>query len=196
MSDPRPTYDELLELVQQQQGQVEALTAELVHLRGELDEARRAGKRQAAPFRKGPPNSAPAASPGGSTARTPIAARPSRWTRPSKPPCPTHAPTAAGPRGGRPRGVTVQNRSGRRAVRGYYTFAAALLFLAAPAWLFGALPQRHNLRQQDLLTALEPARLQQPPGTLDGSRAWEFLPRRPSEYYGPLSRRLRRGPSG
>jgi transposase len=59
MSDSRPTYDELLVLVQQQQAQIETLTAEVARLRAELDEARRAGKRQAAPFRKGPPKSNP-----------------------------------------------------------------------------------------------------------------------------------------
>ena len=52
MSDPRPTYDELLALVQHQQRLIEALQAEVARLRAELDEARRAAKRQAAPFRK------------------------------------------------------------------------------------------------------------------------------------------------
>lgn len=59
MSDSRPTYDELLALVQQQQAQIAALTAEVARLRTELEEARRAGKRQAAPFRKGPPKAHP-----------------------------------------------------------------------------------------------------------------------------------------
>src|SRR5262245_3464180 len=59
MSDSRPTYDELLALVQQQQRLIEALQAEVARLRAELDEARRAGKRQAAPFRKGPPKPNP-----------------------------------------------------------------------------------------------------------------------------------------
>lgn len=55
MTASRPSYDELLELVQQQQRQLEALQAEVARLRAELDSARRQGKRQAAPFRKGPP---------------------------------------------------------------------------------------------------------------------------------------------
>jgi transposase len=59
MTGRLPTCEELLELVQQQQRQIEALTAENARLRAELDEARRAGKRQAAPFRKGPPKPDP-----------------------------------------------------------------------------------------------------------------------------------------
>jgi len=59
MSGDRPSYDELLELVARQQRQIEALTAEVTRLRGELDDARRAGQRQAAPFRKGPPKPDP-----------------------------------------------------------------------------------------------------------------------------------------
>ncbi len=54
-----PSYEELLELVRQQQRQIQALTAEVSRLRADLDEARRAGKRQAAPFRKGPPKPDP-----------------------------------------------------------------------------------------------------------------------------------------
>ncbi len=54
MTEPSPSYEQLLELVQQQQRQLEALTAEVSRLRAELDASRRAGKRQAAPFRKGP----------------------------------------------------------------------------------------------------------------------------------------------
>jgi transposase len=59
MSGDRPTYDELLDLVARQQRQIDALTAEVARLRAELDEARRATKRQAAPFRKGPPKPSP-----------------------------------------------------------------------------------------------------------------------------------------
>lgn len=59
MSEPRPSYDELLGLVQQQQRQIEALQVEVARLRAELDAALRAGKRQAAPFRKGPPKPDP-----------------------------------------------------------------------------------------------------------------------------------------
>jgi transposase len=59
MTGRLPSYEELLELVQQQQRQIDALTAEVARLRGELEEVRRAGKRQAAPFRKGPPKANP-----------------------------------------------------------------------------------------------------------------------------------------
>jgi transposase len=59
MTEARPTYDELLELVQQQRRQLEALQAEVARLRAELDSVRRQGKRQAAPFRKGPPKPDP-----------------------------------------------------------------------------------------------------------------------------------------
>src|SRR5262245_51530331 len=59
MTERLPSYEELLELVQQQQRQIEALTAEVARLRAELEEVRRAAKRQAAPFRKGPPKPNP-----------------------------------------------------------------------------------------------------------------------------------------
>jgi transposase len=59
MSDPRPTYEDLLALVQEQQRQIEALQAEVARLTAALEEALRAGKRQAAPFRKGLPKPAP-----------------------------------------------------------------------------------------------------------------------------------------
>ncbi len=59
MTGPSPSYEELVLLVQQQHGQIEALTAEVARLRTELEEAHRASKRQAAPFRKGPPKPNP-----------------------------------------------------------------------------------------------------------------------------------------
>lgn len=48
MTGEHPSYDELLELVRGQQRQIDALLTENARLRAELDEARRAGKRQAA----------------------------------------------------------------------------------------------------------------------------------------------------
>jgi transposase len=81
MSDRRPTYDELRELVQRQQRQIEALHAEVARLTAALDEAHRAAKRQAAPFRKGPPKPAPK-SPG----RKPGAAHGRHGHRPPPPP--------------------------------------------------------------------------------------------------------------
>lgn len=59
MTEARPSYEDLLEVIRQQQRQIEALQAEVARLRAELDEARRHGKRQAAPFRKGPPKASP-----------------------------------------------------------------------------------------------------------------------------------------
>jgi transposase len=59
MSESRPSYDDLLEAVRQLQRQVEALQAENARLRADLEGARRAGKRQAAPFAKGPPKPDP-----------------------------------------------------------------------------------------------------------------------------------------
>lgn len=62
----RPSYDELLDLVRQLQRRIAALEAEIARLREEngllrdqLDEARRAGKRQAGPFSKGAPKASP-----------------------------------------------------------------------------------------------------------------------------------------
>ena len=52
--DPPPCeHEELIALVSRQQDQVARLTATIKELRKELAEARRAGKRQAAPFSKG-----------------------------------------------------------------------------------------------------------------------------------------------
>jgi transposase len=59
MADARPSSDELLELVQWQQRQIEALQAEVARLKAQLEDAQRQGKRQAAPFRKGPPGPGP-----------------------------------------------------------------------------------------------------------------------------------------
>ena len=61
-----PSYHDLLQENQQlrQQlatalGQVAGLETKVAELAGLLEEARRAGKRQAAPFRKGPPKAQP-----------------------------------------------------------------------------------------------------------------------------------------
>jgi transposase len=59
MSATPPTYDELLDLMRQLQGQVDTLQAENTRLREQLEQSQRAGKRQAAPFRKGPPTPNP-----------------------------------------------------------------------------------------------------------------------------------------
>ena len=59
MADARPSFDELLELVQRQQRLIEALQAEVADLKAQLDDAQRQAKRQAAPFRKGAPKPNP-----------------------------------------------------------------------------------------------------------------------------------------
>jgi transposase len=55
MEAATPTYDELLELTRRQARMIDELRAEVDRLKRELEESRRAGKRQAAPFSKGPP---------------------------------------------------------------------------------------------------------------------------------------------
>ena len=59
MGEERPSYDELVDLLREQQRQLEELRAENARLRAQLDEANRKSKRQAAPFRKGPPKADP-----------------------------------------------------------------------------------------------------------------------------------------
>src|SRR5262245_43195281 len=66
MSGVVPSYDELLALTRQQarhlrdlEADLTRLQAEVDRLKAELEEARRAGKRQAAPFSKGPPKAHP-----------------------------------------------------------------------------------------------------------------------------------------
>ncbi|HZL98865.1 MAG TPA: IS66 family transposase [Planctomycetota bacterium] len=54
-----PTYDELVALVDSLRASVARLEADNARLQAELEAARRAGKRQAAPFRKGLPKSDP-----------------------------------------------------------------------------------------------------------------------------------------
>src|SRR5215212_10673108 len=59
MDGKPPTYDELLDLVRRQARQIEELRAEVERLKAELEQSRRAGKRQAAPFSKGSPKADP-----------------------------------------------------------------------------------------------------------------------------------------
>src|SRR3982750_4878527 len=59
MDGKPPTYDELLDLVRRQARQIDELRAEVERLKAELEQSRRAGKRQAAPFSKGAPKAHP-----------------------------------------------------------------------------------------------------------------------------------------
>ena len=54
-----PTYEELVELTRLQARQIEQLRVEVERLKVELDQSKRAGKRQAAPFSKGTPKADP-----------------------------------------------------------------------------------------------------------------------------------------
>ena len=54
-----PTYDELVDLTRRQARQLDELRAEVERLKAELEQSRRAGKRQAAPFSKGSPKADP-----------------------------------------------------------------------------------------------------------------------------------------
>jgi transposase len=59
MAGTAPSYDELLELTRRQARLIDELRAEVDRLKRELEGSRRAGKRQAAPFSKGPPKADP-----------------------------------------------------------------------------------------------------------------------------------------
>lgn len=59
MDGKLPTYDELVDLTRRQSRLIEDLRAEVERLKTELEQSRRAGKRQAAPFSKGPPKAQP-----------------------------------------------------------------------------------------------------------------------------------------
>lgn len=59
MDGTAPTYDELLDLTRRQAHRIDLLRAEVERLKAELEQSHRAGKRQAAPFSKGPPKAHP-----------------------------------------------------------------------------------------------------------------------------------------
>jgi transposase len=54
-----PAYEELVDLTRRQARQIDELRAEVERLKAELEQSRRAGKRQAAPFSKGLPKADP-----------------------------------------------------------------------------------------------------------------------------------------
>src|SRR4051795_2697939 len=59
MDGKPPTYDELLDLNRRQARQIDELRAEVERLKAELEQSRRAGKRQADPFSEGEPKTHP-----------------------------------------------------------------------------------------------------------------------------------------
>src|SRR5512142_2705640 len=59
MDGKPPTYEELLDLTRRQARQIDELRAEVERLKSELEQTRRAEKRQAAPFSKGAPKAHP-----------------------------------------------------------------------------------------------------------------------------------------
>lgn len=59
MDGKPPTYEQLVDLTQRQVRQIDELRAEVERLRSELEQSKRAGKRQAAPFSKGLPKTDP-----------------------------------------------------------------------------------------------------------------------------------------
>src|ERR1700710_2549709 len=59
MEGKPPTYEELVELTRRQGRQIDELRAEVERLKSELEQSKRAGKRQAAPFSKGHPKADP-----------------------------------------------------------------------------------------------------------------------------------------
>ena len=59
MDAKSPTYEELVELTRRQARQIDELRTEVERLKAELEQSRKAGKRQAAPFSKGSPKADP-----------------------------------------------------------------------------------------------------------------------------------------
>src|SRR5512135_1886458 len=59
MDSEAPTDDELLDLTRRQARRIDEFRAEVERLKKQLEEAKRAGKRQAAPFSKGLPTPDP-----------------------------------------------------------------------------------------------------------------------------------------
>src|SRR4051794_32831147 len=106
MSGDVPTYDELRELTRQQARLIRGLEAKLARLqveadrlKAELEEVRRAGKRQAAPFSKGPPKAdpkRPGRKPGHPPSHCP-APPPERVDRTIAVPLPEHCPGCRAP---------------------------------------------------------------------------------------------------
>jgi transposase len=105
-----PSFEELIDLTRRQVGMIEALRAEVERLKKELEEARRAGKRQAAPFSKGAPESNPKR-PGRKPGHPPshrTAPPPEQIDRTVEVPMPPNCPGCHAPLGAAP--VTVHDQ--------------------------------------------------------------------------------------
>jgi transposase len=99
MSVSAPTYDELLDLTRRQARRIDELCAALERLKAELEQSRRAGKRQAAPFSKGQPKAdpkRPGRKPGHPPAHRPPP-RPEQVDRTIEVPLPTECPECHAP---------------------------------------------------------------------------------------------------
>ena len=111
MDDTAPSYEELRDRNRLQARLIEELRAEVERLKAELEQARRAGKRQAAPFSKGPPKAdpkRPGRKPGHAPSHRP-APPPEQVDRTIEVPLPTTCPECHAPLDEAP--VTVHDQS-------------------------------------------------------------------------------------
>src|SRR5512135_1747958 len=110
MDDTAPSYEELRDQNRRQARLIEELRPEVERLKAELEQARRAGKRQAAPFSKGPPKphpKRPGRRPGHSPSHRP-APPPEQVDRTVEVPRPTNCPECHAPLDDAP--VTVHDQ--------------------------------------------------------------------------------------
>src|SRR3954464_10952055 len=105
-----PTYEELADLTRRQARQMDELCAEVERLKAELEQSRRAGKRQAAPFSKGTPKAnpkRPGRKPGHPPTHRPVPP-PEQVDRPIEAPLPPDCPECRKPLGEAP--VTIHDQ--------------------------------------------------------------------------------------
>src|SRR3954465_7888965 len=110
MDGKPPTYEQLVDLTRLQARQIEELRAEVERLKAELEQSKRAGKRQAAPFSKGTPKAnpkRPGRKPGHPPSHRPVPP-PEQADRTVDVPLPTECPECHAPMAGAP--VTVHDQ--------------------------------------------------------------------------------------